>query len=50
MTVELNVTSWMRLGAGASYRYVNGADRLVGIGNSDLGGASGMVLLKFGSF
>jgi hypothetical protein len=50
INAELNLTTWMRLGAGVSYRYVTGIDELVGIANSDLSGPSGSITLKFGSF
>ena len=48
--VELNVTSWFRLSLGGTYRYVTGINHLVGISNSDIGGPSGGITLKFGSF
>lgn len=48
--VELNITSWFRLSGGGTYRFVSGIDRLVGVSNTDLSGASGGITLKFGSF
>lgn len=50
VNVELNLTEWMRLSAGASYRFVNGVDGLVGLENKDLSGPSGQLALKFGAF
>jgi hypothetical protein len=49
LLLELNVVSFMRLDLGASYRLVQGTE-LAGLGNSDVGGPSGVVALKFGSF
>ncbi len=50
VNAELNMTSWMRLGAGVSYRYVSGIGMLDGITNADLKGFSGQMTLKFGAF
>ena len=50
VSVELNVTEWFRISAGASYRYVSGVDELQGIENKDLSGPSGQLALKFGAF
>lgn len=50
VNVELNITEWMRLSAGAGYRFVTGVDGLRGLENKDLSGASGQLALKFGSF
>jgi hypothetical protein len=50
VNAELNLTTWMRLAAGVSYRYVSGIGELVGISNSDLSGPSASIALKFGSF
>jgi len=47
--VELNLTSFMRLEASASYRYVSGLD-LPATANSDIGGPSGTLSIKFGKF
>ncbi len=49
LNVELNVTSFFRVNAGGSYRYVSGAS-LYGLTNNDLSGASINLALKFGSF
>ncbi|MBE0642740.1 MAG: hypothetical protein IH600_01540 [Bacteroidetes bacterium] len=50
VNVELNVTEWFRISAGASYRVVTGIDELRGIENKDLSGPSGQLALKFGAF
>jgi hypothetical protein len=50
LNVEMNITTWMRVQAGASYRYVSGIDQIHGIKDSDLSGASGVVTFKFGAF
>ncbi len=50
VNVELNVTDWMRVSAGASYRYVSGVNFITGIENKDLSGVSGQLALKFGAF
>jgi hypothetical protein len=53
VNVEVNLTEWFRIAAGASYRLVNGVDTRVGtttIGNSDLSGLSGVLTLKFGLY
>lgn len=50
VNVELNLTEWMRLSAGASYRFVNGVEGLIGLENNDLSGPSGQLALKFGAF
>ncbi len=47
--VELNVTRFFRLNAGASYRLVRGSD-LPGISDSDLSHLSGYLTFKFGKF
>jgi hypothetical protein len=45
----LNVTDYMRVGGGATYRYINGVNYET-LTNSDLSGVSGQVFIKFGSF
>lgn len=50
VNAELNLTTWMRLGAGVSYRYISGIGILEGISNKDLSGASGQLTVKFGAF
>ena len=47
--VEVNVTSFFRVAAGASYRLVNGI-QLQGLSNTDLSGPALNLALKFGSF
>jgi len=46
---ELNVTSFFRLEASASYRFVSGVE-LPLTKNSDIGGVSGNLTFKFGKF
>ncbi len=50
VNVEVNMTTWMRVTAGASYRYVNGVGELGGLSNKDLSNFSGSLALKFGLF
>lgn len=45
----LNVTQHFRIGIGGSYRFVNDVE-LPGLRDGDIGGASGVVTLKFGGF
>ncbi len=49
INIMLNVTPFLRIGAGASYRYVAGVNdpRLT---NEDLTNFSGQIILKFGAF
>jgi len=47
--VVLNVTRFMRVALGASYRFVRGVD-LFDLGDADISGLAGVVTLKFGSF
>ena len=49
LNVELNVTTFFRVNAGGSYRYVSGVST-AGLTNADLSGASINLALKFGSF
>ena len=49
VTVDLNVTTWFRLSAGASYRFVSGARRGIAT-NSDVSSASGSLIFRFGKF
>jgi hypothetical protein len=46
---ELNVTRFLRLHAGLSYRYTSGADR-AGFTDRDFSGVNGTIALKFGGF
>ncbi|MFZ1729098.1 MAG: hypothetical protein WBQ23_06980 [Bacteroidota bacterium] len=50
VNVELNVTEWFRISAGASYRFVSGLNELQGIEDKDLSGPSGSLSMKFGAF
>lgn len=47
--VELNITSFFRLGLGGSYRFASGLD-LVGLTDKDISGPSGNLIFKFGKF
>lgn len=49
VNAELNVTSFMRIAAGFSYRFISGV-RMDNLKNSDIAGPSGMLTFKFGSF
>jgi hypothetical protein len=46
---NLNVTSFMRISAGVSYRWVTGAHSPAA-SDADLSGVTGILLLRFGSF
>lgn len=48
-SLVLNVTDFMRIGAGATYRYISGVNYET-LTNSDLSGVSGQVVIKFSSF
>jgi hypothetical protein len=47
--LEVNVTTWFRVAAGAGYRLVSGVNT-TGLSNSDFSGGQGMITLKFGKF
>ncbi len=49
ITADLNVTSWFRVSAGLSYRYVSGL-RTRSTTNTDVGTASGVIMFRFGDF
>jgi hypothetical protein len=49
INLVLNVSSYFRIGAGATYRYVSGVE-YEGLSNSNLSGATGEIVFKFGSF
>lgn len=49
INVELNVVSFMRINAGAGYRFISGVE-LNNLDNGDFSGFSGGLTLKFGSF
>lgn len=50
LNAELNVTSFFRLNAGLSYRFVTGADYDNNIKNAALDGLSGVLTFKLGKF
>ena len=47
--VDMNITSFFRVGIGASYRYISGVE-IVGLTNEDVDGFTGNLIFKFGSF
>jgi len=47
--VNLNVTTFFRIAAGVSYRYVSGLNSTLST-NADLSGPSGVLTFKFGMF
>lgn len=47
--LELNVTSFFRIDAGASYRFVSGVEKN-GLTNGEIGGPSAVLTFKFGKF
>jgi hypothetical protein len=50
-TIDLNVTTWMRFSAGASYRFVNGVDSNSDVtSDEDLTGPSAILMVRFGKF
>ncbi|MDZ7334877.1 MAG: hypothetical protein ONB13_09860 [candidate division KSB1 bacterium] len=50
-TLDLNVTTWFRLSAGASYRYITGVEEGSRLSsNQDLSGPSAILMLRFGKF
>ncbi len=49
VSVEMNITSFFRLGLGASYRFVSGVNTY-GLTNKELSNATGTIILKFGTF
>ncbi len=50
LTVNCNVTRFFRIGAGASYRYVNGVNAGGITSDAELSGVSATLILKFGKF
>ena len=48
-SVELNITTFFRINAGVTYRWVNDV-QFAGLKNSDFSGMTGMLTLKFGGF
>ena len=49
LSVELNLTRFLRMSAGAGYRHV-GSVELTGLRQKDLSGFTGSVMLRFGRF
>ena len=49
LNVEVNITSFFRINAGASYRYISGLN-YNNLQNEDFSGFSGVLTMKFGSF
>ncbi len=49
LNVELNITSWFRIGLGGGYRFVDGSD-LPRLNDASLSGGVGTLTFKFGSF
>lgn len=49
VNAELNVTSFMRVGVGGSYRFASGIE-LQGLSNKDISGPAGNITFKFGMF
>jgi hypothetical protein len=49
LNVEVNITSFFRINAGANYRYISGLN-YNNLNNEDFAGFSGVLTLKFGSF
>jgi hypothetical protein len=49
LNIDLNVTTYMRLGLGGGYRWVTDVD-MVGFSDSDFSAFFGSLVLKFGSF
>jgi hypothetical protein len=47
ISVEINISSFLRLSAGAGYRYVASVN-LTGLSQEDVSGFTGSVMLKFG--
>jgi hypothetical protein len=47
---EINIAPFFRVALGASYRMVTGVDSTAGLSNSDLGGLSLGITLKWGGF
>lgn len=49
VNAEVNVTTWFRLNAGVSYRFVSGVSQ-PGLKNSDFSGLAATLAFKFGTF
>ena len=50
INIEVNMTTWMRMDLGGSYRFVTGVGSLVDLQNSNLRGGSANLTFKFGKF
>jgi len=48
--VELNITSWFKLGLSGGYRYVSGVEDLPNLANEDFSGMFGALTFRFGGF
>lgn len=48
--VELNITSWFKLGLSGGYRYVSGVEDLPVLTNADFTGMFGALTFRFGGF
>lgn len=48
LNLEVNVTKWLRIGAGVTYRFINGVSGMPGISDSSLSGFTGELVFKFG--
>lgn len=49
VNIEMNITDFLRINLGGSYRIVSGVESF-GLKNSDIAGPSGNITLKFGKF
>jgi len=49
LKAELNVTTFLRINIGGSYRFVSGIN-IIGLKNSDIAGPSANITFKFGKF
>ncbi|MCR9287826.1 MAG: hypothetical protein NXI23_10610 [Bacteroidetes bacterium] len=47
---EVNFFRWLRISAGAGYRFVNGLDNTMNIRNDDISGPTGTLTFKIGGF
>lgn len=48
--IELNITTWFKLGATVGYRSISGLDSLPVLGNEDFSGVYGALTFRFGGF
>jgi len=49
VSAEMNITEWLRIGAGVSYRLITGVNQ-PGIENNELSGITGKLTFKYGNF